>query len=126
MVTYQELQGDPRRCVALTGLSPAEFDLLLTAFARCVERLYPADRTAAGRPRQRWPGVGHPVAPTGMCRGNDVCASQCGLPRPTQDSLPAAGQALPDGLSTRKVPMKGFRAASYISSSLPKLSWRNR
>ena len=26
-----------------------------------------------------------------------------------QDSLPAAGQALPDGLSTRKIPTKGFR-----------------
>jgi hypothetical protein len=47
-------------------------------------------------------------------------------PRPTQNSLPAAVQALPDGLFTRKVPMKGFRSASYISSSLPKLSWRNR
>jgi len=54
-----------------------------------------------------------------------VYASQCGLPRPTQDSLPAAGQALPDGLSTRRIPMKGFRFASYISSSFPKLSCRN-
>ena len=27
----------------------------------------------------------------------------------TQNSLPVAGQALPDGISTRKVPMKGFR-----------------
>ena len=33
-------------------------------------------------------------------------------PSTTQDSLPAAGQALPGGLSTRKVPMKGFRSAS--------------
>lgn len=41
-------------------------------------------------------------------------------------SLPAAGQALPDGLSSRRVPMNGFRAACCISSSLPKLSWRNR
>lgn len=41
-----------------------------------------------------------------------VYASQCRSPRPTQDSLPAAGQALPDGLSTRKVPTKGFRVAS--------------
>ena len=40
---------------------------------------------------------------------------------PTQDSLPAAGQALPDGLSTRRIPMKGFRFASYISSPFPKL-----
>ena len=61
-----------------------------------------------------------------MAFGLAVYASQCGLPRPTQNSLPVAGQALPGGLSTRKVPMKGFRSASYISSSLPKLSWRNR
>ena len=39
----------------------------------------------------------------------------------TQDSLPVAGQALPDGLSTRKVPMKGFKAATYISFPFPKL-----
>ena len=44
-----------------------------------------------------------------------------GYPATTQDSLPAAGQALPDGLSTRKAPMKGFRFASYISSPFPKL-----
>ena len=42
-------------------------------------------------------------------------------PTTTQDSLPVAGQALPDGLSTRKVPMKGFRFASYISFPFPKL-----
>ena len=47
-------------------------------------------------------------------------------PGTTQDSLPVAGQALLDGLLTRKVPMKGFRVVDYISSSLPKLSWRNR
>ena len=44
-----------------------------------------------------------------------------GYPAATQDSLPAAGQALPNGHSTRKVPTKGFRSASYISSSFPKL-----
>jgi hypothetical protein len=114
------------------------------------------------------PGVGHPVAPSGIDRGDDrisqvlgeprlsVCT--CSTPTPagpqapdrysaaawpwvierprlprgvfrrsiawlsdslstlrsvsypatTQDSLPAAGQALPDGLYTRKVPLKGF------------------
>ena len=61
-----------------------------------------------------------------MAFGLAVYASQFGLPRPTQNSLPAAGQALPGRLSTRKVPMKGFRFASYISFSPPKLSWRNR
>src|SRR5262245_43412009 len=34
---------------------------------------------------------------------------RAGYPRPAPDSLPAAGQALPDGLSTRRVPLKGFR-----------------
>ena len=58
MVTYTELRGDPGRCVALTGLTPSEFDLLLPAFDRRCERLYPVDRTAAGRPRQRSPGGG--------------------------------------------------------------------
>jgi hypothetical protein len=46
---------------------------------------------------------------------------RAGHPTTTQDSLPAAGQALPDGLSTRRIPTKGFRFASYISSSFPKL-----
>ncbi len=45
-----------------------------------------------------------------MAFGLAVYASPSSLPCPTQDSLPAAGQALPDGLSTRKVPMKGFRS----------------
>jgi len=40
---------------------------------------------------------------------------------PTQDSLLAAGQALPDGLSTRRIPMKGFRSVNYISFPFPKL-----
>ena len=43
----------------------------------------------------------------------------------TQNSLPVAGQALPDGVSTRKVPLKGFKVADYISFSFPKLAWRN-
>ena len=48
-----------------------------------------------------------------------------GYPNPTQDSLPAAGQALPDGLSTRKTPLRGFRSASYISFLLSQASWHN-
>ena len=47
-----------------------------------------------------------------MAFGLAVYASQRGSPRPTQNSLPAAGQALPDGLLTRKVPMKGFKSVS--------------
>jgi len=54
-----------------------------------------------------------------------VYASQCQSPDPTQDSLPGASQAFPDGLSTRKVPSKGFKLTSCASSSFPKLAWRN-
>jgi hypothetical protein len=57
-MTYSELRADRQRCASLTGLTPSELDLLLPAFARCCERLYPVDRTAAGRPRQRFPGGG--------------------------------------------------------------------
>jgi Helix-turn-helix of DDE superfamily endonuclease/DDE superfamily endonuclease len=60
MMTYAELRGDRRRLLAVTGMTPPEFGRLLTAFARSYGRRYPADRTAAGRPRQRRPGAGRP------------------------------------------------------------------
>ncbi len=44
-----------------------------------------------------------------------------GYPRPTQDSLPAAGQALLDGLSTRRVPMRGFGVSATSHPPLPSL-----
>ena len=61
-----------------------------------------------------------------MAFGLAVYASQCGLPRPTQNSLPAAGQALPGGLSTHKVPMKGFRSVSLHLFLPSQVSWRKR
>ena len=60
-----------------------------------------------------------------MAFGLAVYASQCRLPNATQDSLPVAGQALLDGVFTRKVPMKGFKVVDYISFSLPKLLGAN-
>jgi hypothetical protein len=48
-----------------------------------------------------------------------------GYPVTTQDSLPAAGQALPDGLCTRRVPLKSFRVASLHLILLSQASWRN-
>ena len=48
-----------------------------------------------------------------------------GRPSTTQDSFPAAGQALPDGLGYPQGSCERFRGVSYISSSFPKLSWRN-
>src|SRR5262245_58043379 len=58
MVTYSVLRGDGRRSLALTGLTLPEFESRLMAFGRSYERRYPADRTAAGRPRQRRAGGG--------------------------------------------------------------------
>src|SRR5947207_7615640 len=58
MLTYAEVRGNQCRCLSLTGLTPSEFDLLLPAFSRYCELLYPADRTQAGRPRKRFPGGG--------------------------------------------------------------------
>jgi hypothetical protein len=44
-----------------------------------------------------------------------------GHPRPTQDSLPAVGQTLLDGLFTRRVPTKGFRVLTTSHSPFPSL-----
>src|SRR5215471_13020008 len=58
MITYQTLVNKPRRFLALTGLTPAEFADLLPAFGEAYERLYPPDLTLNGQPYQRWPGAG--------------------------------------------------------------------
>lgn len=56
-----------------------------------------------------------------MAFGLAVYASPRSLPHSTQNSLPVAGQALLDGVLTRKVPLKGFRVVNYISFPFPKL-----
>lgn len=58
MMTYTTLKRNPRKFLALTGLTPQEFELLLAPFSRAYERLYLPDRTLGGRPRQRFPGGG--------------------------------------------------------------------
>src|SRR5947209_18573207 len=58
MMTYSNLRNEPRQFLALTGLTLVEFHQLLTAFTRAYQRLYPPDRTLAGRRRQRFPGGG--------------------------------------------------------------------
>ena len=74
--------------------------------------LKPADVVAASNKKVWW-----------KCpKGEDHEWEMTLYPRTTQDSLPAAGQALPDGLSTRRTPTKGFRFAFYISSPFPKLA----
>jgi hypothetical protein len=58
MMTYQSLVRQPSAFRALTGLTLAEFRHLLPAFEAAFDRAHPAERTASGRPRQRWPGGG--------------------------------------------------------------------
>src|SRR5438270_5884288 len=58
MVTYKQLQSNRRQFLALTGLTVAEFQLLLTAFTQSYERCYPPDQTFTGQPRQRFAGGG--------------------------------------------------------------------
>jgi Helix-turn-helix of DDE superfamily endonuclease/DDE superfamily endonuclease len=58
MINFTTLSSQPRPFLALTGLTTTEFRDLLPAFTAAYARLYPADRTAAGQPRQRWPGAG--------------------------------------------------------------------
>jgi len=62
MLTYTTLQNDRRQFLALTGLTLAEFQLLLAAFTRAYDRVYPADQTLTHQPRRRLVGGG--------CKGN--------------------------------------------------------
>jgi Helix-turn-helix of DDE superfamily endonuclease len=65
MMTYNTLSSQPRPFLALTGLTTAEFRDLVPAFGAAYDRVYPADRTATGQPRERWPGGGrHAVLST--------------------------------------------------------------
>jgi Helix-turn-helix of DDE superfamily endonuclease/DDE superfamily endonuclease len=58
MVSYETLQADRRRFLALTGLTLSEFQRLLTAFPRAYQRNYPASQTTEGQPRRRSLGGG--------------------------------------------------------------------
>jgi hypothetical protein len=58
MMTYNTLLTQARPFLAMTGLTPAEFQDLLPAFEAAAERTYPSDRTVSGQSRQRWPGAG--------------------------------------------------------------------
>ena len=58
MLEYRRLKKKRRKLLALTGLTPKEFRVLLPVFARAYEERYPADRTMAGKPRKRRAGGG--------------------------------------------------------------------
>jgi hypothetical protein len=58
MLIYAKLKRNQRRCVALTGLTAKEFEVLLLAFTRAYAKHYPVERTLTGQPRQRQVGGG--------------------------------------------------------------------
>jgi hypothetical protein len=65
MLTYEQVKRQPRRFLALTGLTLREFKIVLPAFIRTYQARYPADRTLTGKTRQRRPGGGRTaVLPT--------------------------------------------------------------
>ena len=96
-----------------------------TPVGSCASDRYDAATQAPATGRTRAPALGlsrfsHMALPLA------VYASPRRLPARTQDSLPAAGQALPDGLPTRRVPMSGFVSVSlHLSPPLPSFAWRN-
>lgn len=58
MITYEQLRTKPKDFLSATGITVAEFERLLPAFAVAYERKYPPDKTVAGLPRQRKAGGG--------------------------------------------------------------------
>ncbi|GIK55850.1 MAG: hypothetical protein HND44_23680 [Chloroflexi bacterium] len=58
MITFEQLRTKPKDFLSATGITVAEFEQLLPAFAVAYERKYPADKTVAGLPRQRKAGGG--------------------------------------------------------------------
>jgi hypothetical protein len=58
MLEYKRLKKNRRKFLALTGLTPKEFRVLLPAFARVYDEQHPAEKTRAGKPRKRKAGGG--------------------------------------------------------------------
>ncbi len=58
MLCYNELQHDARKFLALTGLTSEEFQMLLPAFQKAYQRVYPSAKTHTGKRRRRKPGGG--------------------------------------------------------------------
>jgi DDE superfamily endonuclease/Helix-turn-helix of DDE superfamily endonuclease len=58
MLRYDQLKRNRRQFLALTGLTPREFKILLPAFAHAYQKAYPAHKTLAGKRRKRQAGGG--------------------------------------------------------------------
>ncbi len=62
MLTYAQLKSKRRKFLALTGLTPKEFHLLVPAFERAYSRRYPVTMTQTGVTRRRKAGGGRKPA----------------------------------------------------------------
>src|SRR5438876_4458791 len=58
MLEYTQLKHNPRKFLALTGLTAREFKVLLPAFIAAYEKKYVGNKTLAGRKRKRQVGGG--------------------------------------------------------------------
>lgn len=58
MLSYNKLKENERNFLAMTGLTPTEFERLLPAFQAAYESRYGGALTQAGKPRQRAAGAG--------------------------------------------------------------------
>jgi hypothetical protein len=58
VLEYKQLKKHRRKFLALTGLTPKEFQLLLPAFCEVYESVHSGDTTQSGRVRQRHVGGG--------------------------------------------------------------------
>jgi hypothetical protein len=58
VLDYERLKKDRRRLLALTGLTPKEFEALHQAFCAVFVTVFPGDKTAEGRVRKRQRGGG--------------------------------------------------------------------
>ena len=58
MLKYEQAKKNRRKFLALTGITPKEFNLLLPAFSEVYKRLHPARKTQAGTKRKRAKGGG--------------------------------------------------------------------
>lgn len=58
MLTYEELKTKPKEFLSATGMTTEEFAHLLPAFASSYQARFRADKTVAGKPRQRQAGGG--------------------------------------------------------------------
>lgn len=58
VLTYTHLKHNRRKFLALTGLTPKEFQAVLPAFERAYARRHPPTKTITGNPRKRKAGGG--------------------------------------------------------------------